>query len=75
MSTTSTPAQLEALLNGPAATPPPGVLPILEDAPNLDVAAIIASTICLVFASLAVFIRVYTRQFLLHSMGYDDCRQ
>lgn len=72
MSTTSTLAQLEALLNGPAGTPPPGVLPILEDTPNLHVAATIAYTICLVFASLAVFIRIYTRQFLLHSMGYDD---
>lgn len=65
-------AQLDALLNGPAGTPPPGILPNFDKPPNLDIASHLSVAVQIVLASLAVLIRLYTRYFLLRSVGYDD---
>ena len=64
---------LEALLNGPAGTPPAGIQPNFDQPANLNTVIYITNTITLILATLAVFIRIYTRHFLLRSMGYDDC--
>ena len=65
--------RVDALLNGPAGIPPPGVLSDFVNPPNLDTRVYIAITVGITFASLAVLIRIYTRIFLLRSVGYDDC--
>ena len=64
---------LEAILNGPAYTPPAGVQSNFDDPANLDAVIIIVKTIVLTLATLAVLVRIYTRHHLSHSMGYDDC--
>lgn len=73
----STPIQLqqelEALLNGPAGTPPAGVQPNFDDPANLNTIIYITKTIALTLTTLAVLIRVYTRHVLIRSMGHDDC--
>ena len=64
---------LEALLNGPAGTPPAGVQSNFDNPANLNTIIIIVKTLALTLTTLAVLIRIYTRHYLSHSMGYDDC--
>ena len=64
---------LEALLDGPAGTPPAGVQSNFDNPPNLNTIIIIIKTLGLTLATLALLIRIYTRHHLSHSMGYDDC--
>lgn len=68
------PQQLETLLNGPAGQPPPGVIPNFDDPPNINGLVILTLTICLVFATLAVLMRTYTKLFLIRSWDYEDCK-
>lgn len=65
--------ELEALLNGPAGTPPAGVQSDFDDPANLNTIIYITKTLTLTLTTLAVFIRVYTRHSIIRSMGYDDC--
>lgn len=65
--------ELEALLNGPAGTPPVGTQPTFSNPPNLDTISYLTTAMALALTTLAVFIRIYTRRVLLHSLGYDDC--
>ena len=65
--------ELEAFLNGPAGPPPPGVRPNFDDPANLNNFVILTLTLCLVFSSLTVFMRTYTKLFILRSWGYEDC--
>ena len=62
------------LLNGPAGTPPAGVVPNFATPPNLHVYINLTLTLCFIFATLACIIRMYTRMVLVRSVGYDDCR-
>ena len=66
--------QIEALLNGPAGQPPAGTLPDFQKRAGLE--NVFWVTIALGFAlpSLALLIRIYTRHFILRSIGYDDCK-
>ena len=66
-------AELKTLLNGPADTPPPDVVPGFDNPPNLDYLVHLTLILCIILTSLAVFIRMYTRHVLLRSLGYDDC--
>ena len=74
MPTNITLAELEALLNGPAVKPPPGVLSNFDNPPNQDTVALTIGNLLIIFASLAVLIRIYTRRVLLRSVGCDDCK-
>ena len=67
-------AALQSLLNGPAGMPPPGVIPNFDNPPNLHVPFYIIASLTLSFATFAVIIRIYTKYFLLRSMGYEDCK-
>ena len=67
------PQQLQALLSGPAGAPPAGVTPNFNDPANLNGLVILTLTLCLVFATMAVLMRVYTKCFLIRSWDYEDC--
>ena len=67
-------AALQSLLNGPAGMPPPGVVPNFDNPPNLAVYLYVTVGLTLGFATFAVIIRIYTKCFLLRSMGYEDCK-
>lgn len=69
----ATPEQVQALLNGPARAPPAGVPPNLENPPNLNHYLIITLVLCVLFSTLAVLIRMYTKFFLIRSVAYEDC--
>ena len=66
-------AALENLLNGPAAPPPPGITPNLDNPPNQKVALHIVAILTISFSTCAVIIRIYTKRFVLRTMGYEDC--
>ena len=67
-------AALQTLLNGPAGLPPAGVIPNFNNPPNQDTIQYVTTALTLSFATCAVIIRIYTKRFLLRSMGYEDCR-
>jgi hypothetical protein len=73
-STTLSPEELQILLNGPAATPPAGVVPNFDDPPTLDAIIIPILTLCLTLATLAVLARAYTKLFIIRSIAYEDCK-
>ena len=64
-------AETQALLDGPAGTPPVGVLPTFDDSRNMNIAVIVG--LCLASATLLVLMRMYTKLFLLRSRAYEDC--
>lgn len=67
------PQQLQALLNAPAGAPPARVTPKFSDPANLNGLVISTLALCLVFATLAVLMRVYTKCFLIRSWDFEDC--
>ena len=66
--------EYQMLLNGPAGTPPAGVVPNFASPPNLHVYINLTLSLCFGFATLACFTRMYTRAVLVRSVGYDDCK-
>ena len=77
MSTNSSTAeqlQIEALLNAPALQPPAGTLPDYQKPAGLENVFYVTLALSFAFPSLALLLRIYTRHFLLRSLGYDDCR-
>ena len=64
---------LEARLNGPAMAPPPGLYSNFNDPSNLQVYAIITLTFCMTFSTVAVFVRMYTKIFLIRKVSLEDC--
>ena len=71
---TSTSEQLQVLLNGPAGTPPVGITPNFDGPPNLNAFVTLTLTFCVTFTTLAVFMRMYTKLFLIRSIAYEDCK-
>lgn len=77
LSASPTPEQaheLQELLNGPAGKPPEGVVPNFLDPFSLDAIAITTLTLCIVFATLLVWARIYTKIFLMRLIAYEDCK-
>ncbi|RAL01841.1 uncharacterized protein BO80DRAFT_424209 [Aspergillus ibericus CBS 121593] len=66
------PAQHAALLQSPAATPPPGVESNLINPPNQRAVSIFVILFLGILTSLALTIRLYTRVVLLHRMKLVD---
>ena len=67
-------AALERLLNGPAGSPPAGTMPNFNNpSQNLVMVLYVTAGLSVTFATFAVVIRIYTKHFLLRSMGYEDC--
>ena len=67
-------AELRTLLEGPAMSPPAGVIPDFDHAPNLDIYVAITITLCFIFATLTILLRMYTKVFILRVIAWEDCR-
>jgi hypothetical protein len=65
--------QYQALLDGPAMNPPPGVMPNFVDPPNLRREVILGLTIYMTTATLVVLMRLYTKLFLFRKIIFEDC--
>lgn len=66
------PEKQEAILNGPALKPPPGVESNFDDPQNQNVIPHAVIPICLLLATLAILLRTYTKFFLLRRINVDD---
>ncbi|KAK8022516.1 hypothetical protein PG993_013283 [Apiospora rasikravindrae] len=62
----------EDLTQVPAAPPPPGVIPDFQNPDNYKQANVILHSVVLSASTIAVLIRIYTRNFITRSMGTDD---
>lgn len=69
-----TPQQLQALLEGPALAPPLGVIPQLAHPPNLRVTGVAVQVVCLILATLALCMRVYTKVRIIGHVVLADCQ-
>jgi len=69
-----TPQQLQALLEGPALAPPLGVIPQLTHPPNLRATGVAVQVVCLILATLAICIRVYTKARIIGQVVLADCQ-
>ena len=67
-------AKIKALMDGPAGTPPVGVLSNFNNPPNLDTEIILTLALCMAVATLAVTMRMYTKIALIKSLAYEDCK-
>ena len=74
ISPTQVQAELLTLLEGPAMSPPAGVIPDFDHAPNLDIYVTVTTTLCVIVATLAVLLRMYTKVFILRVLAWEDCR-
>ena len=78
MASSTTPEQVQAalrtLLEGPAMSPPAGILPKFHNPPNLNIFVTLTITLCVTFATVAVLLRMYTKVFILRALAWEDCR-
>lgn len=72
---TLSPAQLEALLNGPGLTPPPGVIPNPDNPPNKDTVARLVLGVLFALGSTFVLVRVYGVVVVLKRRSPCDCKR
>lgn len=70
----STPAEQEKLLNGPALEPPAGVFPVFNDPPNQSHMARIVFSICIALTSILVILRIYAVWFVTKKVHLADCK-
>lgn len=57
----------------PGLPPPPGVTPNFVNPESVTGQAHVVFVMCLVFSTLFVFLRMYTKLILLKSHGWEDC--
>lgn len=69
-----TPDQVEQLLNGPAAAPPPNTVPNLENPHNENRLAIAVIATCLALATVFSVLRVFSRVFCVRKVRLEDCK-
>ena len=71
---TATPAQkLQVLLDGPAMAPPRGLTSNFIDPQNRQHDIIVALTLCMTLAAIAILMRMYTKLFIIRKMASEDC--
>ena len=58
----------------PAMKSPEGVEPNFINPPSHDKANVILHTICLTLTTLFLMMRLYTRHYISHWVGWDDCK-
>lgn len=65
-------AALEALLDSPAMPAPEGVTPNFENPPNQNGLGMTVLTLCLVFSTICVCLRMYARVYLLRKVQIEE---
>jgi hypothetical protein len=64
----------QAILDGPALAPPPGVRPSLDRPPNLNALGLAATTICLSVSTIALLLAAYAKLRYVKKVHVEDCR-
>ena len=73
MSPEQTQAALRTLLEGPAVSPPAGVVPNFDHPTNLDIYVTLTITLCVAFSTVAVILRMCTKVFIVRVLAWEDC--
>ena len=66
-------ATLRILLEGPAVSPPAGVVSNFDDPANLDIYVNLCNILGIALATVAVISRMYTKVFILRVLAWEDC--
>ncbi|KAI1483881.1 hypothetical protein F4774DRAFT_423425 [Daldinia eschscholtzii] len=66
------PEEQEAILDGPALSPPPGVTPNLESPPNQNAAGLVAIALTMAAGTIAISLRGYSRVFITRKLFLED---
>ena len=61
-------------LDQPGLAPPPGVTPNFNDPFSLQPYNILTIAICFALTTPSVAARLYTRYFIIKSVGWEDCK-
>lgn len=64
----------QALLDRPAMPAPDGIIPNFVNPPNLNKEITFTLALCMSVATLLVSIRMYTKMFIIRSVGHEDCK-
>ena len=67
-------AKTLALLDGPAGLPPPGVKPTFAKDSSLSGPLVFSLAFCMIFSTLFVMVRLYTKVAVMRSKAYEDCK-
>ncbi|KAI0974904.1 hypothetical protein F4678DRAFT_421202 [Xylaria arbuscula] len=67
------PAQQQAILDGPALPPPPGVVPNFTNPSNLETLTYAVLGLCVFLATLFILLRAYGRWYLVRTISVGDC--
>ncbi|KAI1824605.1 hypothetical protein F4861DRAFT_505642 [Xylaria intraflava] len=62
----------QAILNGPALKPPPGVTPTFDNPPNQNALGMAVTTLCLSVSTIAIVIVLYARFLRFKKVRYED---
>lgn len=54
--------------------PPPGVTPNFVNPDSLHTEWVLTISICLVFPTIFIILRMYTKLILIKSLGWEDCK-
>lgn len=63
----------EAILNGPALTPPDGVVSDFDNPANHNAEALAVAAVCISLALVAACLRAYSRIFVAKKLQLEDC--
>lgn len=69
----ATPEAMRAILEGPSAAPPPGVVPNFVNPHNMYTQIVVSDGVCFGVATVVVALRLFTKVRITHDMGWDDC--
>ena len=65
---------MDFFANIPALAPPAGVLSNFNNPVSLAPSLVAVNAIFLSLMVIAVTIRIYSRRFIVHALGWDDCK-
>ena len=67
-------ADIQNQLDGPALAPPPGVTPNFVNPPSFFTFSVVVVTLCLLFSTLAICMRMYTKLYIIRRVVLEDCK-
>ena len=65
--------QMQALLDGPALVPPPGIKPNFVNPENQTRYFVLTIVLTVTVSTFALLMRVYTKTCLIRKVGWEDC--
>lgn len=68
------PESVHEILDGPALQPPPGIHPNFVNPEDLHIAIVVTLVLCVSISTLVFWMRVYTKLYIIHRTGWEDCK-